>query len=114
MAEVLKEFEFRQGGNGDCKHPWSDWLDGRIHRLNKEDMGNASLRTMAAMFHRHAKKRGKKVHLSIDKKAFTMVVQAYEPAENSSNGEAHASVADEKIGEATSSKRARKGKQVQV
>jgi hypothetical protein len=92
MAEILNEFAFRQGGNGaGSKHPWNEWMDGRIHKLSKDDMGNASLQTMAASAHRNAKARGKKVRMSINKSEGTIVLQAYvpEPVQNG-NGEAEA------------------------
>jgi hypothetical protein len=93
MSTILKEFEFRKGSNGASKHPWATWLDGRIHRLEKEDMGEASLRTLVVVFHRKAKAMGKKVRLSVDREACTIVCQAYVPEadEVTANGAANGS-----------------------
>jgi hypothetical protein len=97
MAEILKSFEFTRANGGKSIHPWNEWLDGRIHKLSKEDMGNGSLRTLVVVFHRKAKAMGKKVRLSVDKEACTLVCQAYTPdadgtegngAANGSNGAA--------------------------
>jgi hypothetical protein len=105
MAEILNEFAFRQGGKG-SKHDWDTLLDGRIRRLGKDDMGKASLRTMAASAHRNAKARGKKVRMSINKQAHEIVMQAYTVPQK--NGEADAEATGEPAKGATA-KRSRKG-----
>jgi hypothetical protein len=78
MPEVLAHYDFR--GPGRRGHDWGQYLDGRIHRLNAEDLdgmkpGNARERLYAV-----AAERGLKVQTEVG--ADFVVVRAYDPADD--------------------------------
>ncbi len=80
MAKILDSFEFRSGGNGGQKHPWTEWLDGQIRELSSEDFGGTKLSTMQQQARKQAKKLGVKVKISVNKEAGTIVLQAIKEA----------------------------------
>lgn len=77
MAKILKNFEFKTGV-GSQKHPWDEYLDGRIHQCGREDFGDIKLNTFGMMLRHRAMKRGKGVKVSIDTEAETVTFQAVE------------------------------------
>lgn len=81
MAEVLESFEFKSGGNGGKgKHPWNEWLDGKIRKLTVEDWGTAAtVKTIMMSARKMAKLRGMKVRMAYSKEKECLVLQAYVP-----------------------------------
>jgi hypothetical protein len=74
--KILKSFEFRSAVGG-AKHPWDEWLDGKIRQLDKEDFGETQPKYIVQQAHSRARDRGMQVHASIDKEAGTVTLQAY-------------------------------------
>lgn len=56
MAEVLDEFDFRNGGSS--LYPWDEWFDGRIRRLRQGEDFVTDPRTMRTALQARARKRG--------------------------------------------------------
>jgi hypothetical protein len=86
MSEVLDSFDFgsrRSGGRG--VHPWEDYCNGKIWKIGKEDLHQASQKTFIAVLYRQAKKRGKRVEYRTNKEACEIVFRVYSPEEE--NGE---------------------------
>jgi hypothetical protein len=87
MAEILKDGEFEFKKSGGKKHPWSEWLDGQVRKLTKDDFGDIKLSTIATQARGKSKKRGLKARISVNEKEGYVILQAYKP-EVESNGEA--------------------------
>ena len=64
MGEILDEFSFVGGPRG--KYPWDEWLDGRIHRLQRGEDFEPSAQTFRGPCHFAAKQRGGQVRTKCD------------------------------------------------
>src|SRR6516162_3217726 len=58
MAKILGSFEFSAKGSRGSKHPWDEWLDGQIRRLEAADFGGSIPKHIAHQAKLVATKRG--------------------------------------------------------
>lgn len=78
MAKQLESFSFKTQtsmGSGQ-KWDWAQYLNGKIWQLDKEDLGETSVKTMNTMVRSAAKRRKMKVSVNMSIKTNTITFQA--------------------------------------
>jgi hypothetical protein len=79
MAEVLKRYDFRRPGRPVLRD-WSPYLDGRIHRLDADDLDGLKPSSARSMLSTAASQRGLRTRCEVGEDF--IVVQAYEPTDD--------------------------------
>lgn len=78
MAKILETHEFKSFGSGSgSTHPWNEWLDGQIRQLDASDFPATTAKYIAQQARMRAKKRGLGVHVSVNIKENTVILQAF-------------------------------------
>jgi hypothetical protein len=79
MAEVLKRYDFRRPGRP-ATLDWSRYVDGRIYRLDADDLGGVKPNSARSALSAAASARGLRTRFEVGEDF--IVVQAYEPTDD--------------------------------